>query len=157
MKTNNLYLLMAREVAIDTTDNMNSIIKIIEKFSSNSTLPRQEWEAVRKKQDGKTLIQISYAIASSWLFEKKLAEDAFVTLRIETFDPSGTKIAGMEQEHMIPKGTGKANLNLNMQGLIITVPGAYTLRASLFSKTKKLLTQAEYPYEVELTWDSSAS
>ena len=141
---------MAREVTTDSADNMTSIYKIIEKFTS--TLDEKELTG-RGLTPGKAtlLIPADYSVATSWLFDKKTAKSVFINLRLEIIDPSGRSLGGPEQEHMLPPGIDKVNLTFNTQGLPVTVSGKYHIKATLLSKTKEPIAEADYPFEVEVT------
>lgn len=156
MNARNLYVLIAREVSTDTADNMTSVYKIIEKFSS--TLDKSEL-AGRGIKPGKTtlLVPANYSVATSWLFDKKSTKSSFIHLRLEVVDPRGKSLGGPEQEHMVPPDIDKVNLTFNTRGLPVTVAGKYQLRATLLSKNKETLATAEYPFEVELIWQEGAT
>lgn len=146
--TKNLYTLIAREITTDAADNMNSIIKIIEKFTFGIDRERLKKDGI---QLGRQPIALpaSYSIGTSWLFDEKLKQDILVTLKVRIIDPGGKDLDGPEQEHMVPTGINKINLNFNAQGLPVTNEGAYTLRAEILLKNGKLLAYGEYPFEVE--------
>lgn len=146
----NLYVLLAREVTTDATDNMNSIIKIIEKFTfgiDQNALKQNNIQLGRQQIN----LPASYSVATSWLFDEKLKKDTFLTIKLSIINPNGKNLGGPEQEHLIPTGLNKINMNFNAQGLPVTNEGHYTLRAEALSKTGKLLAYGEYPFEVEFT------
>ena len=97
-------------------------------------------------------LNVNYFVATSWLFEKKLTEDTFLNIALDITDPTGKRLGGPEQEHVIPKGSGKLNLNFHHQGLPVTESGSYLLHSRLLTKGHKLIAEAEYPFEVELDW-----
>jgi hypothetical protein len=152
MSVKNLYTLMAKEVQTDAADNMNSIIKIIDKFifelnrSANLNLIPPGVEI------GKDQITVGavYSIATSWLFSKLLEKETFYNFKCTIVDPDGVKMGGPEQEHLIPKAIDKYNLNFNVQGLPITKSGEYKLIVELQSKSGTGLASGEYPFKVEI-------
>ena len=147
----NLYLLMAREVSADSRTGMTSIHDIIEKFTSKVDKASVHEQGL-KPGEATILLQIPYYAATSWVLGKKLTADTFYNIRLEVIDPSGKSLGGPEQEHLIPKGAAKLNLNFNHQGLPATTSGTYLLRTQLLNKDKKLLAEAEYPFEIVLDW-----
>ncbi len=150
MKARNLYLLIARDVTTDHADNMSSIVKIIEKF--HSAINKTEMDNQRAKlPKGQFLaLPIPFTMTSSWLFDKKLEKDTFLTIKINIMSPDGENLGGPEQEHVVPAGIDRVNLNFNSDGIPIIDAGKYTLHAQLLSKAGSLIAEAEYPYEVEL-------
>lgn len=152
-KAKNLYLLLARDFISDPSDNMNSIIKIIEKF--NSTVKKEELEKTKSQLKKGQAIAIPYPffMASSWLFDQKLLKETFVTIKMSVIDPAGKNLGGPEQEHMLPAAVNKVNLNFKSDAFPVTESGTYSLRAELISKSGSLLADAEYPYEVVLEFD----
>lgn len=148
MTVKNLYLLMAREVVTDASDNMTSVIKIIDRFTFNLNREQLGRDNV---QLGKQQINLpaAYSIATSWLFDEKLKKDTFITFKAHIISPSGANLTTMDQENMLPAGINKANMNFNAQGLPIVDQGDYTLRVEVLSKAGKILAYNEYPFSVE--------
>jgi hypothetical protein len=150
---NNLYVIIAREVSTDAADKMNSIIKIIDKFTFNvnrDELAKNEI-TLGAQQIG---LPANYSVATSWIFDEKLKKETFFNFRINIYDPTGKKLDnGPEQENLLPAGIDRINMNFNVQGLPVTTEGTYKLRAELVSKDKKLLAKADYPFTVEFIED----
>jgi hypothetical protein len=149
-KARSLYLLLAREVTTDTNDQMNSIIKIIETFSStiDTKTARLRGESLK----GPLGLTYNYGIASSWLFDEKIAKGTKIRITFETIDPENKSIGLLENEYVMPKALDKLNINHVLNVMPATTSGTYTLKASLFSERGTLLANAAYPYEVELKW-----
>jgi hypothetical protein len=140
---------MAREVSTDAADKMNSIIKIIDKFTFG--VNRAQLKAEQEKLEGQQIaMPATYTIATSWHLGEKLKKDTFMTFKTEILDPHHRSLGGPEQEHLLPAGTDKVNMNFNMQGVPITEEGHYVLKAQLVSKEGKTLVSGTYPFEVEL-------
>ena len=150
MTASNLYVIIGREVTTDASDNMTSIIKIIDKFVFSLDHKQLERDNV---QLGKQTINLpaAYSIATSWLFGEKLKKDTFITFKAYIIDPSGTSLTTMEQENMLPANINKANMNFSAQSLPVTNQGDYTLRVEISSKAGKLLARSEYPFLVQFS------
>jgi len=150
----NIYLLLARDVSTDSNDNMNSIIKIIDKFNIN--VDKQDIEK-QKLVWGESIIilPVSYAIASLWLLDKKSEQESTVKVKISIFDPKGKDLGGPEQSLKLPVGSDRVSLNFNNQGMPITKDGKYFIKAQL-RIADKIVGDADYPYEVDVKWLSNA-
>ncbi len=148
-KVKNLYVLMAREVSTDAADQMNSIIKIIDKFIFSINRNQLEKDGV---QLGKQQIALSakYAVATLWIFSEKLKKETFFNFRINIFDPTGKNLGGPEQENLLPAGKDRISINFNMEGLPITSAGEYKLNAEIATKNGEVLAKADYPFRIEL-------
>ncbi len=153
MKAENVYLLIARDVITDPADNMNSIIKIIDNFTTN--LSDKDWEETKSNLDEgqNAATNISYFIASSWRFDNLLDKKTTFKVRITISDPTGKYLEGPTQEHEFPAKVGNITVNFKMDVLPITQAGTYVLQAELITKDGKILAEAEYPYEVKLTFN----
>lgn len=152
MSAEPIYLLMAREVTTDGNDQMNSIIKIIDRFGVG--LNTADSENIGHKPGTPILAPINYAVASSWIFSKPTKKNSPVGLELTIVDPSGALLGSQTQEVEVESPTRRLSLNFNMQGLIVTTTGEYTLRASLQYEGKSVAT-AEYPYEVQVGEEST--
>ncbi len=147
----NLYVIVARDVTTDAADRMNSVIKVIDKFTFNVNREQLSREGF-KLGEQEIGLPANYAVATSWILEEKLKTDTFFNFKINIFDPDGEKLGtGPEQENVVPAGIDRINLNFNVQGMPVTKPGKYTLKAAIFSKSGKLLGEGTYPFEVEFT------
>jgi hypothetical protein len=145
----NLYVIIAREVTTDVADKMNSIIKIIDKFTFNVNRDELEKNEITlgSQQIG---LPANYSVATSWIFGEKLKKESFFNFKIDIYDPAGKKLdKGPEQENLLPAGIDRINMNFNVQGLPVTTEGIYKLRAEIESKDKKLHAKADYPFTVE--------
>lgn len=147
----NLYVIMAREVSTDASDNMNSVIKIIDKFSFNINKDDLEKNEITLGTS-QLALPANYAVATSWIFDEKLKKDTPLTLRLNIADPDGKQLGeGPAQEHTLPSGVDKINMNFNVQGLPVTKEGKYKLHAELLDNTGKVLGKSDYPFDVEFT------
>ena len=134
----NVYLLLAREVSTDAADQMNSIIKIIDKFTFGVNV-EQLSKANRQVGENQIALPANYAAATAWLLGKKLEEDTLLNFKVVIIDPKGKNLGGPEQENMIPAGRSKVSVNFGMQGLPVTGDGTYTLHAEIATKDGKIL------------------
>lgn len=149
MKARSIYLLIARDVINDPIDNMNSIIKVIEKFTTRAKADDLK-ESSKKLNEGQSLaVPATYFIASSWYLGERLKQAKSIDLKISMIDPSKKNLGGPEQNYKIPAGLDKINLNIKSEVLPITKSGRYTLRAEL-SIGGKLAASNEYVYEVDI-------
>lgn len=140
---------MAREVSTDSSDNMNSIIKIIDKFSFNINQDDLDKNEIILGQS-QLALPANYAVATSWIFDEKLKKETPLTLKLNIVDPDGKQLGeGPTQEHKLPAGVDKINMNFNVQGLPVTKEGKYQLHAELQDSTGKRLGQSAYPFDVE--------
>jgi hypothetical protein len=140
---------MAREVSTDASDNMNSIIKIIDKFSFNINKDDLEKNEITLGTQ-QLAMPANYSVATSWIFDEKLKTDTALTLKLNIADPDGKMLGeGPAQEHTLPVGIDKINMNFNVQGLPVTKEGKYKLYAELLDNTGKSLGKTYYPFDVE--------
>jgi hypothetical protein len=145
----NLYVIMARDITTDSTDNMSSIIKIIDRFTFNINKEELEKNEITLgvQQIG---LPANYSVATSWVLEDKLQKETFFNFKINISDPDGKQLGpGPEQENVLPAGIDRINMNFNVQGMPVTKPGRYKVEAAMFSKEGKLLSSADYPFTVE--------
>jgi hypothetical protein len=127
-----------------------SIIKIVENFTTNVNGKEFKERTAELKEGEAIAIPIPFSITSSWLFDRKLLKDTLITLRVHVIDPTGKDLGGPEQEHALPSGIDKVNLNFKSDTLPITTSGKYRLQATLLNKTGTGIAEAEYPYEVTI-------
>lgn len=150
----NLYLLMARDVTTDSQDNMNSVLKIIDRF--NTTLDNSE---LKKSglEFGKDILTmpINYSFASSWYFGKNVSKGTKVKVQFSVEDPEGRDLEGPTQEFELPSAVNRLAVNINAQGLPFTAEGEYTLHAELSISGRRKL-EADYPFEVVVQWQENA-
>ncbi|GEM_PF-936456 len=147
----NLYVIMARDVTTDAADKMNSILKVIDKFTFNINRDELEKNEIKlgEQQIG---LPANYSVATSWQFSEKLKQETFYNFKIDIIDPKGEKLgSGPEQENVLPAGIDRVNMNFNIQGLPVTSEGKYSVAAEIFAKDGKSLCKSEYPFEVEFS------
>lgn len=143
-----LYVLVSRDIQQDAADNMLSIMKIIDKFSFPYNKAQLLAEGIKIGE--KPIVHNAvYSVATSWVFPSKLKADQLYKFKLNIVDPKGLSMGGPQQEHMIPAGTRRLNMNFNLQGMPATVPGDYKLQVSVVSADDKILTTGSYPFEVE--------
>lgn len=147
----NLYTIIARDVTTDASDNMNSLIKIIDKFTFG--INKEEFDKNAANLKGQPIgFPANYSVATSWIFGAKLKKDTLLNFKISIVDPKGKQLeGGPEQENQLPTGIDKVNMNFNVQGMPVTIAGKYKILAEVFSKDGVLLARGEYPFEVELS------
>lgn len=136
-----IYVILVRDISVDAQDNMNSLLKIIDRFQFGMD------KKTLKKVNGPVNVPASFSIASSWKFEEKLKVDEKVLLQFNLIDPSGKDLGGPSDEFVVPKGKDRININFNVNGLTITDEGPYLLSAQML-KNKKILGKRSYPFEV---------
>lgn len=150
LKIRNLYVVIARDVSTDAVDQMNSIMKIIDRFGFG-------YDPSKMKEQGMTLgekpilFPAKYVIATSWYFGDLLKSDTFLTFGVSVKDPDGQDFGGPTQEHLLPIGIDRINMNFSMEGLPVTKAGTYTLTVTVLAKDGKKLVDAEYPFSVDIT------
>lgn len=145
----NLYTVMAREVTTDAADNMTSIIKMIEKFTFGYNPDELKAKGATIGKDV-ILFGAKYAVATSWHLGEHLTKDEIITFRISVLDSAGNNRGGPAQEHMLPAGIDRVNMNFSVDGLPVLKAGNYKLIAEAVSKTGDVLGAGEYPFVVEL-------
>jgi hypothetical protein len=146
----NLFTVIAREVTTDANDNMTSIIKLIEQFNFGYNPAELKEKGVEIGTKEAILFSAKYAVATSWFFDEKLKADTSYTFRISVIDQAGENRGGPSQEHVLPAGINRANMNFGVEGLPVSGAGDYTLRAELIDAAGKVLASGEYPFIVEL-------
>lgn len=148
MTVTNLYLVMAQEVKTDESDNLTSILKVIDRFSFKLNREQLAKDNIKLGEQVITL-PATFAAAGSWLFSEKLKKATPFIFKISIVDPAGTELnEGTEQENSLPAGVDKFNMNFSLDGLTVTKEGKYQLRAEILSKEGGSLAKAEYPFEV---------
>jgi hypothetical protein len=146
----NLYVIIARDISVDSTDQMNSIMKIIDKFTFGYQPEKLAEQGITLGE--KTIVfPAKYSVATSWHFGDVLKQDTPLVFRIEVLDPKNKSFDGPSHEYIAPTGVDKVNINFNMEGMPVTVPGKYRLVARAQSKTGEEIAKSEYPFSVELT------
>ena len=141
---------MARDVSTDAVDNMNSIVKIIDKFNFEISETKLKENNIKF---GKVpiLLPANFYVSTSWYFQKKLAKDQFFNLKVSIVGPDGVSHSGPAQENFVAAGIDRLNVNIQFNALPVTVEGKYTLTVELMSKDGKVLSLGNYPYDVEVT------
>jgi hypothetical protein len=150
MQVNNLYTLIARDVTTDASDQMNSIIKIIDNF--NLEINKDEVKKMSGFELGEKpiLFPITYFVATSWFLGERLKKETFLTIKMNIVGPSGDNYGGPSQEHLLPTNIDRININFRVDGLPVTAAGNYKLLTELISKDKKVLAKGEYPFKVAI-------
>jgi hypothetical protein len=149
MKVTNIYTLTARDISTDATDKMSSIIKIIDRFHAeiaSKDLP----DSGTSLQPKPILLPIGYIIGTSWQFDSQLKSAKQLKIRVNLHDPKGVNLGGPEQEHQIPEGVDKINLNFSMQGFPYTKNGAYQFHAELLDDKDTTLAEGTYIVKAEV-------
>jgi hypothetical protein len=145
----NLFVIIARDISTDARDQMTSIMKIVERFGFG-------YDPDQMKDQGVTLgekpvvFPAKYDVATSWYLGEHLKTDTLLTFTLSVRDPKGRDLGGPSQEHMLPAGVDRANMNFGMEGLPVTEPGKYTLEVRILSKDGKELSSGEYPFLVDI-------
>lgn len=149
LSVKNLYVVISRDISTDAVDQMNSIMKIIDRFGFS-------YNAKEMKKQGITLgekpilFPAKYAVATSWYFGGALKKDTFLMFMVNIKDFNGESFGGPAQEHLIPAGIDRINMNFNVEGLPVSKAGKYTLEVIVQSKDGKKLAEGAYPFTVEL-------
>ena len=144
MHFNNLYTLIAREISTDSSDNMISIIKIIDKFTFGYDIDNVPDPKAPK------LFKVPYSIATSWQLDKKAKNELKLSVRLSLIDPGGTSLGGPTQHLTLPEGMNKINVNFGVHDMPATVSGMYSLRAELFRPKDNKVAEGQYSFEIEI-------
>lgn len=147
MKAKNLYLLISREASTDSSDNMNSIIKIIDRFSFSA-----ETNEKVDQNDSKLVVPINYTIVSSWYLTELIEKGTKFKFKFQVVQPSGETADMAEQEINVNHQSKRLGINVNASGLPVSVSGEYILRAHLLNDNDNEIGQADYPFDVEIKW-----
>lgn len=141
----NLYVLICKEFAQDSLDNMNSIIKIIDTFNLEIRTADLEKD---NKQLGVDILNVpaSYVVATSWFLGSNLKKDTEVEISVNIFDAEKTNLDGPTHKIMVNKGSDKLNMNFALNGLPVKVHGTYSVEATLKIGNKEI--KADYPFKV---------
>jgi hypothetical protein len=134
---------------------MNSIIKIIDTFNlevNNDDLAKQNI----KLDEQNLLLPVNYTVATSWYFYEIFKKEVSLYFKITVIDAQGKKHDGPSQEHKLPIGIDRANINFGIQGLPIGGAGHYKLIAEIISTKgdNKVLATGEYPFRVNIIKNS---
>lgn len=147
MKLVNNFLLLARDVTVDSTDQMMSIIKIIDIINGNI-----ETKSKKGEKPDEVIIPVKFSLVSSWSFDKKLEESKTIRLKVNFADHNEKDFGGPEQDIQLPKDTQRFNLNFGIDGLRASESGVYTVTAQIFNGANRLIASATYPFDVKLEW-----
>lgn len=152
----NIYTLIARDVSTDRDDGMNTITKIIEKFTFG--IPREDYDTRfhANDQPDAVLFPASYLIASSWYFGMKMKEGVQISIAANIKSPDGASLGGPVHELAIPKGADRVNVNMRVEGLPVKGSGTYQLELKL-TRNSELWATGEYPFDVLIEKDESSN
>lgn len=147
-KAKNLYVLVARDASTDANDNMNSITKIIEKFTF--TAPEEDLKNRREQfPDSPILFPAHYMLATYWYLGEKLKEEHNLAVVFDIITDEGKNIGNQRQELTVPKGTDRLNVNVGVDGFPVDEQGIYSLRAQLVDG-EDVIAEGEFPLEVAI-------
>lgn len=140
-----LYVLLCKEISTDSTDKMNSIIKVIDIF--NFGLNQNQLNKEGKKMGSDTLmIPMDYSIATSWFLGSMIKKDTKAEVQINMLDSDKAELGGPLQKLLIPKGSDKINVNFSVKGFPLRKQGDYTLEAKMIIGNKTIA--ESYPFKV---------
>ncbi|MDB5169860.1 MAG: hypothetical protein JWN82_256 [Candidatus Saccharibacteria bacterium] len=149
MKYSNIFTLLAKDISTDASDSMNTYTKVLDTFNAEVDADELAKQGI-KLGEQPIILPINFAIGTSWTLGEQTAEDTFLTVKINIVDPKGKELGGPEQEHQLPAGINRLNINFNNNGLPITVKGDYVLQSLLVDRAGKVLAQGEYPFIVNV-------
>lgn len=150
MKYRNIFTLLAKDISTDAGDGMNSYTKVLDTFNAEIDTDELAKQGVTLGEQP-IILPITFAIGTSWSLGEQTAEDTFLTVKINIVDPSGKDLGGPSQEHQLPAGIDRININFNNSGLPLTSAGNYVLQSLLVDHNDKVLAQGEYPFIVNVT------
>lgn len=142
----NIYTLISRDASTDANDKMNTITKIIEKFTF--TIPEEDLKTHLDRNPGTVpLFPAHYVLATSWLLGEKLTAERSMRVAFHIMTSKGKDLGGPVQELTVPKGTDRLNVNIVVDGMPAEESGIYTLEARL-EEGDKVLATGEFPVEI---------
>ena len=142
----NIYVLFARDVSTDASDGMNTITKVIEKFTF--TVPEEDYHLHTQNTDSEPkLYPVEYMIATAWYLERKLKEDTDFTVELELVSESGKNLGGPNQTFTVPQGKDRITVNMGVNGIPVDISGTYRMNAALVLQGKRIA-EGSYPIEV---------
>lgn len=147
MTAKNIYLLLSRDASTDSSDSMNSIIKIIDRFSFTF-----EGEGKVQPNNQKMLAPINYMIVSSWYFNEAVEKDTKLKFKFQIVQPSGQNPDMEEQTINVGRTAKRVSVNVNVSGLPVSTSGEYQLKAILFNDKDEQIGKANYTFDVDLEW-----
>jgi len=150
MKYRNIFTLLAKDISTDAGDGMNSYTKVLDTFNAEIDVNELAKQGITLGEQP-IVLPINFSIGTSWSLGKTTDEDTFLTVKINIVDPTGKDLGGPSQEHQLPAGIDRININFNNNGLPLTVAGNYVLQSILTDREDKVLAQGEYPFIVNVT------
>lgn len=145
-----LYVLLAREFSTDSSDQMSSIIKIIDTFNIEVNAEDLKNKGIKLGEKIITL-PVNYNVITSWYLNELITKDPQINVKLTIIDADNNRHEGPSQDPILPVGIDRVNIIFNINGLPISAGGKYTLLAEVFSKKSgKLLCSGNYPFKVNI-------
>lgn len=138
MKLKNDYVIVSKDVSIDSNDNTVSILKIIDNIEIGATA---ELIAEMETNEGKIFNSpVQFSIASSFSSDTLASKDTTLQVLIEILSPNNKSLGKFNQDFKLNKNTDKARININIQGMPLVGSGKYTLSVTAQDGSTKLAT-----------------
>ena len=150
MQVYNDYVLMARDVSVDSRDNMMSIFKMIDKF--NFSLTAEEYKKFTSEVNRENLLfPARFILTSSWSLDKPVNKSVSVILESKIADSSGKELASTSKNAEFTKGTDRVRFNAETEGLPVSGKGRYTIELIMKSAdSKKILSSGTASFQVAI-------
>lgn len=134
MKIINDYVIVAKDVSVDSNDNTVSILKIVDnlEIATSSELCKQ----INAKNGNIFNSPVQFVIATSFSSAEKANKDFVFEILIEILSPDNKILGKFTKEFNLNKNTDKARININIQGMSIVGSGKYTLKVAALDQGK---------------------
>jgi hypothetical protein len=156
MQIYNDFVILARDVSIDSKDKMLSIFKIIDRFN----YPLQPEDFKKFSDETKTkavMLPAQYVMTSSWSLDKPAKKQLKAVLESKIIDPLGKELGSSRNDVVFAVGSDRVRLNGVVDGIPVTINGKYTVELSIKdTSTNKILSSSSASYQVKVEEDNFA-
>ena len=146
----NIYVIPARDAAVDSVDSMLTLTKIIDNFKfeiNKKDLPTNGVDIT----DQNLLMPYQFIVATAWQVPKS-TNNSELNFRIVIQDSKGNRHEGPLQNQGIPADFTRFNITFTLNDLPVNGSGEYTIIAELLSgKDGDVLASGQFPLQVTLT------
>jgi len=150
MQVFNDFVILAKDVSVDSKDNMLSIFKIVDKF--NFALDSENYNKFVEESKEKAVgMPAQYVMSSSWSLDKITKKNIDAVLVSKLIDPSGKELASSQNDIVFTAGSDRVRLNGAVEGIPVTQNGRYKVEVNVLDKaTSKVMCTGSTTYQVSV-------
>ena len=155
MRVYNDFVILARDVSVDSQDKMLSIFKIVDKF--NFSLDPDNYKKFLEEIKDKTAsLPAHFVTSSSWSLDSPTKNDLRAILESKIVDPTGKELGRSRNEMVFIAGSDRVRLNGVIEAVPVTSNGRYKIELSVLDlKTGKILCSGSTSYQVSVDEDDA--